>query len=816
MKDMLITMRLRHLLIGLFSLMAMISLAAIGWHIANARERLDEMDWIDNANQISDLILRATANNGVERGLTLVLLADPRQGAARAQERERLQRLREQDARLHDEIAIQMRHLARIAATGTLNDGLRRIAQQRDMLVEARMQVDDCLAARECRISTALWKERINAHIETLAALRRTVLRPRNVQAQPFAENPLIKEITYTMTEFAGRERALVGTVIAEGRPFTPMEMAAVHGYRGIVTEALQKLDLALAQMPADTSLVARRAAMRSEYEEHFEALRQRIYAASARGAPYPLSAVQWFDAASAAIDTMLALAEQTDLLAQESIRRVQQEARREVGLHALMVTVVFVILLLTVTVVRRRAIQPLQRLEQAALTIGAGNLGQPITGFYHDELGDVATAFERMRTNLLTQMARREEAVAEAQLLLRAIEQTADLVLITDPRGIIEYVNPAFESVTGFGRNEAQGRHTRLLKSGLHDETFYRKMWSTITSGGTFHAQVTDRHKSGELIQLEESISPLRDASGAITHYVCTARDITERQRLDMHLRQSEKLASLGQLAAGMAHEINNPVSFVHSNIGSLKEYFESLLRVLEHLETHEELIAGTGEPGRAWVAEVDALKAQTDYAFLKDDIPALLAESLDGIERVRRIVQDLRDFSRAEGCQDWERVDLRAGLDSTLNIAKNEIKHRADVVREYGEMPLVECMPAQLNQVFMNLLVNAAQAMPEGRRGTITVRCGQAGDEVWVEVADDGAGIPPENLKKIFDPFFTTKPVGKGTGLGLSLSYGIVEKHHGRIEVQSQPGAGTTFRITLPIAQRRRTASPTISVPE
>jgi len=294
----------------------------------------------------------------------------------------------------------------------------------------------------------------------------------------------------------------------------------------------------------------------------------------------------------------------------------------------------------------------------------------------------------------------------------------------------------------------------------------------------------------------------------------------IKELEMAQRQLLQSEKMASIGQLAAGVAHEINNPIGFVRSNMGSLERYFEQLLRLLEYIERAPEATAGLGAAGAGWVAELEALRREVDLGFLKEDIPALLAESREGIERVRRIVQDLKDFSRADSQQEWERVDLRAGIESTLNIVHNELKYRATVTKEYGEMPPVECIPSQLNQVFLNLLVNAAQAIPDGRHGSIAIRCGSAGKEAWVEVADDGTGIPEETLKKIFDPFFTTKPVGKGTGLGLSLSYGIVEKHGGHIEVASTPGVGTTFRVILPVERspaRRATmpAEPTTTVP-
>ncbi|MCK6374534.1 MAG: PAS domain S-box protein [Zoogloea sp.] len=259
--------------------------------------------------------------------------------------------------------------------------------------------------------------------------------------------------------------------------------------------------------------------------------------------------------------------------------------------------------------------------------------------------------------------------------------------------------------------------------------------------------------------------------------------------------LVQSEKMASIGQLAAGVAHEINNPIGYVNSNLHSLKTYIGQLLQVLEAYETRESTLPPTD------LAAIEAVKKEVDFTYLRDDIGELINESAEGTARVRKIVQDLRDFSRTDASQDWQQADIHQGLDSTLNIASNEIKYKAEVVREYGDLPLVECLPSQLNQVFMNIFVNAAQAMPDNRRGTIHIRTGLAGDEVWIEIADDGCGIPPDVLARIFDPFFTTKPVGKGTGLGLSLSYGIVQKHNGRITASSSPETGTCFRITLPV---------------
>lgn len=261
--------------------------------------------------------------------------------------------------------------------------------------------------------------------------------------------------------------------------------------------------------------------------------------------------------------------------------------------------------------------------------------------------------------------------------------------------------------------------------------------------------------------------------------------------------LLQSEKLAALGQLAAGVAHEINNPIGYVNSNLGTLNGYVSDLLKIIDAYE----VVIGAAPQNPEALAALEKLKADSDIGFLLEDAPQLINESLEGVIRVRRIVQDLKCFAHVEPNPEWVKADLRAALESTLNIANNEIKYKAIVVKEYGDIPEVDCLPSQLSQVFLNLFVNAAQAIPESSSGVITVRTYAKDGYVSVEISDTGCGIPEKNLKQIFDPFFTTKPVGLGTGLGLSLSYGIVQRHNGRIEVRSQVGQGTTFSVVIPI---------------
>jgi two-component system, NtrC family, sensor kinase len=268
------------------------------------------------------------------------------------------------------------------------------------------------------------------------------------------------------------------------------------------------------------------------------------------------------------------------------------------------------------------------------------------------------------------------------------------------------------------------------------------------------------------------------------------TNRQLEQAQN---QLLQSDKMASIGQLAAGVAHEINNPVGFVSSNLHSLRLHVQSLLALVE---AHDLARASPGDP--ALEASLAQTRQDAELEYLKEDLPQLLDESADGLARVKKIVQDLKDFSRVDQ-SDWQEADLIAGLESTLNVVRNEIKYKAEVQRRLTPIPAVLCLAGQLNQVFLNLIVNASHAIAE--QGVITLSSGSEGDWVWIQVDDNGCGMSEEVQRRVFEPFYTTKDVGKGTGLGLSLSFSIVQKHGGAIQVRSQLGQGSAFRIWVPI---------------
>lgn len=262
--------------------------------------------------------------------------------------------------------------------------------------------------------------------------------------------------------------------------------------------------------------------------------------------------------------------------------------------------------------------------------------------------------------------------------------------------------------------------------------------------------------------------------------------------------LVQSEKMASIGQLAAGVAHEINNPLGYIYSNLHTLQQYLSDIEKVSDMADR----LAAQLPCDNAAVEAFERFSKQSDLEFMRQDLRDLVKESMEGATRARQIVQDLRNFSRVNS-QKQELFDIEKGLEATLNIVYNELKYKARIHKFYAGLPPYECVGSQLNQVFMNLLVNAAHAIEEF--GDITIRTGSEDSGwLWVEVEDTGKGIPEKIRNKIFDPFFTTKPVGEGTGLGLSLTYKIIQDHHGEIELESEEGKGTRFRVYFPLKNK------------
>jgi PAS domain S-box-containing protein len=460
-----------------------------------------------------------------------------------------------------------------------------------------------------------------------------------------------------------------------------------------------------------------------------------------------------------------------------------------------------------------------------------------------------------------VTGMKKTQENIA---FLKGIMNHASESIIATDEHGRIIYANPATETMFGYSAEELKGKDLELLATELYRERIDKQIFGTGATGKMWSGEILNRRKDGKLLYVSTSVSKMVDKEGSFIALVWFQKDVTQTKRyqeemikiekekaetlrilheneaainrslsktkrelqeknlelerrtfeleeekgrlkeaydklnqMQAQLLQSEKLASLGQLSAGVAHELNNPIGFVHSNLGTLAEYVRDVKSLLEKYASLEKRMP-PDKPCRELTREIEEFKQRIGLQPMLDDFDKIISESQEGAQRVKNIVQNLKDFAHRDRTR-LELADINKGIESTLNIVWNELKYKATVTKKYGLIPQIECFPQQLNQVFMNLLVNAAQAIEE--KGEITIKTYQAGKTVVVEISDTGVGISEENLEHIFEPFFTTKEVGKGTGLGLSVVYGIIENHGGKIEVESQVGKGSMFRVILPV---------------
>lgn len=458
---------------------------------------------------------------------------------------------------------------------------------------------------------------------------------------------------------------------------------------------------------------------------------------------------------------------------------------------------------------------------------LGKIRLGDVFRAYWHWILGGcsllvfavLASIYFRNLSNRLKQ--------SESQLSLAYAEldhifnHSGDGIRIIDCDFNVLRVNRKLERMMGIDTQEACGMKCYASFSGPLCHTPGCTLTRTRSSGEQFSEEIFKQNMAGQSFDCIVSAIPLRDSAGAFIGVVEQFVDITLQKRNESMLKealdkekqlsaeleeafhelketqakilQQEKMASIGQLAAGVAHEINNPIGYIMSNMSSLKKYQDRLVEYIGYVEG----VLASDNPADSR-EEILARRKQLKVQVILDDCKDLIAETLEGAERVKAIVTNLKGFARIDH-KAYAAANINGCIESTLNIVWNELKYKCTVDKQYGELPLTYCYPQQLNQVFMNLFVNAAHSIE--KQGTITIRTWVDGDFIYMKFTDTGCGIPPENLSRIFEPFFTTKDVGKGTGLGLSISYDIIHNHHGNITVNSVVGVGTTFTIQLPV---------------
>jgi PAS domain S-box-containing protein len=448
------------------------------------------------------------------------------------------------------------------------------------------------------------------------------------------------------------------------------------------------------------------------------------------------------------------------------------------------------------------------------------------------DSIAAIAPGFDSTAPENAT--LRAENIALRGQLALRdhALDATSTFFVITEfklPEPIIVYCNRAVADQHGFTQRELIGQPLRVLAQWIGGNPQYvADVAAAMRAGETFHYEDQVTRRDGTAFWLGVAIRPIVDTSGRLTHTVAVGADITakrqesqkkqelqdkllaemqERERMGIELQVSQKLESVGRLAAGIAHEINTPIQYVGDSVHFLRSACEDFDRLLETWRAAIDCLPDTPDHRTLQTAAADA-EQRHDLEFLRAEIPKSFDRIFDGVERVTTIVKAMKEFAHPDATE-HSPADLNHALKTTLLVASNEYKYIATVHTDFSPLPELLCNIGELNQVFLNLIVNAAHAIEDSGKdvsnGKIDISTTHDGDTAVIRIADNGCGVPPENLAKLYDPFFTTKEVGRGSGQGLAITHSIVvDKHGGEISAQSAVGVGTQFTLRLPIAGR------------
>ncbi len=421
--------------------------------------------------------------------------------------------------------------------------------------------------------------------------------------------------------------------------------------------------------------------------------------------------------------------------------------------------------------------------------------------------------AFLSMIAATLASVIEHDRIEEKNRSLSMAVEQSPVSVVITDTAGNIEYVNPKFLQITGYELGEVLGKNPRILKSNQTNPEEYQALWETITNGREWRGEFHNCKKNGDLFIESASISPIKAADESVSHYLAVKEDITERKILESQLIHAQKMESIGQLAAGIAHEINTPTQYIGDNLRFVNESFNEITQLLDNYDALAQQISEGGAIS-AQFKELQQLKEEWDMDYLRQELPLSIEQALEGVTQVSRIVQAMKQFAHP-GTLEKLPANLNKAVESTVTVARNEWKYVAEVELDLDpDLPLVPCLIGDINQAVLNMIINAVHAIQEKigdspkQKGTIKVSTFVEHGEAVIRIHDTGAGIPETLRSRIFEPFFTTKEVGKGTGQGLAISYSVVvDKHGGRLVCESKQGEGSTFYVYLPLSRTGNT---------
>ena len=401
-----------------------------------------------------------------------------------------------------------------------------------------------------------------------------------------------------------------------------------------------------------------------------------------------------------------------------------------------------------------------------------------------------------------------REDALASQEQYRMLVENMNEAIEIIDADGFITYVNEQFAQMVGYKVEEIIGMNLRDLIA-ESDLEMFEKRWQARKAGEDANYELLLKAKDGHYITTMASARPRFDKDGEFIGAFALLVDITERKNLEMQLMQSQKMEGIGQLAAGIAHEINTPAQYVSSNTRFLVDSFADIQQLIAAYASLTQELKESNLMAEH-VANIEALNEELDYEFLAEEIPQALSANQEGMDRIATIVRSMKEFAHP-GQEDKMPSDLNKAIENTITVARNEWKYVSDLTTDFDpDLPPVPCVVGEINQVILNIIVNAAHAISDvvtegvDSKGTIIISTHKDGDYAQVKITDSGGGMPQKIKDRIFDPFFTTKEPGKGTGQGLAIAYRcIVDHHKGNIAVESQEGEGTTFIIDLPLTE-------------
>ncbi|WP_186301577.1 EAL domain-containing protein [Denitromonas halophila] len=579
-------MTLRRSFYVMACLVALLSVGAGYWQLDDSRAKLQAVEWIHDANRLTDMAQKASASLAMERGITAAILANP--ADAKASMLAEMRRTRAEVDVFHVQLSAVADTLAHRDIAHPLFSKLREMRQSRSGMESLRADVDALVNGEDRGLDAERWIDLVTERIGGLQDLAAISMQPLRDNRYTLASALVIKDVLFTLSEYAGRERAAIGVAIARNTRLSAYTWRVLEDQRVVADRARHRAEVILSHLPVTPDLVPARVAFEVNYLGRYEALREQILASSLAGEPYPVDAEQWYREASSGVDSILGLSSALSAQFDSDIAELRRHAVTTRGLLVVLFLAMALLFGLAVQGVRHRVLRPLRTLESAAATIAGGDLSQALPAQRQDEFGRLGQAFERMRQTLQDDRLQRERDTEALRKLNALIEQSASAMIITDANGVIEYANTPFTAITGYTQDETLGRKAGFWRSGRTPAALYRQMWDAVLQGRVWEGEMINQRKNSELYWASTILSPVRDATGRITHFISIQSDISERRRIEERLNflsaydELTGLPNRSLLAERFAEaeRKGTMIGFVTIGIGRFKRINDSLGR--------------------------------------------------------------------------------------------------------------------------------------------------------------------------------------------------------------------------------------------